>query len=111
MEYVAVIQVKGPWTGCCTVAIFLTRLDELWVHMGGLAAASARHCSFADAAFDLSRTQTSMVCLVPLELNGNVLQSWWDHERAVALLAVPLMRLGDLWIFVGGLASASTRPC
>ena len=50
-----------------------------------------------------------MVCLVPQELNGNVLQSWWDHERAVALLAVPLMRLGDLWIFVGGLASASTQ--
>ena len=50
-----------------------------------------------------------MVCLVPQELNGNVLQSWWDNERTVALLAVPLMRLGDQWIFVGGLASASTR--
>ena len=104
-------MIAGPWTSCCTVAIFLMKLDELLVNRGGLASGSAWHCLFAGAASNLSWAQTAMACLVPLELNGNVLQSWWDHERAVALLAVPLMRLGDLWIFVGGLASASTRPC
>ena len=93
MDCVALIA--GPWTSCCTVAIFLMKLDELLVNRGGLASGSAWHCLFAGAASNLSWAQTAMACLVPLELNSKPVMAW-PREGGCGTVAIPLTRLDDL---------------